>query len=503
MTFFEIENFDRCWPRSGCAGRWIRAHAAALTGIGIDSREDLAGRAFVAIKGDTHDGHDFLGAALESRAGLLIVERNLPIETLQLPPHVGIFQVENTRKGLAKLALAYRRVLRGTKVIAVTGSAGKTTTKRLIDGVLAGGGDMQGTASPKSFNNDIGLPLTILQARLSDKYLLVEIGTNAPGEIAQLSAIAEPDLAVITCIGRAHLQGLGSLEAIAKEKASILTHLQPDGVAILHADSPLLRNHFKLAKHRVLFGESQDAELRLTNRGITRAVGSAAPNRFWFEINNRHRFNLALPGKHNAINAMAAVAVGRRMGLDDAQIALGLERVEPAAMRLTPQLIGPITLCNDAYNANPDSMIAALETFMEISAEAKRRVVVLGDMLELGAASPQLHREIGQHLVHLDARTPIQHVIVIGDACAFLAAEVTRTWKNDRVSTYAAANEDAAGFIAKLLKPGDAVLLKGSRGMGLERLVPAIERQFGDSTRDECNSTPRTRRAAAPVPLNG
>lgn len=505
MTFFEIENL-----RSVISAKWLRrpaegARGAALTGIGIDSREDLAGRAFVAIKGATHDGHEFLPAAVESRAGLLIVER-LPapsIESLPLPPHVGVMLVESTRKALAKLALAYRRALRGTKVIAVTGSAGKTTTKRLIDGVLSRGGGMQGTASPKSFNNDIGLPLTILQARLSDKYLLVEIGTNATGEIAQLAAIAEPDIAVITCIGRAHLEGLGSLEAIAKEKAAILTHLQPDGVAILNADAPLLRSHFKLAKHRVLFGESQDAELRLTNRGAVAHNHTDSNDNYWFEINSRHRFNLSLPGKHNAMNAMAAVAVGRRMGLDDDLITIGLESVEPAAMRLLPQMIGPVMLLNDAYNANPDSMIAAIDTFAELSASAARRIILLGDMLELGPSGPQLHREIGQHIVRLDVTTRIHHVVAIGDLCAFTASEITRTWSNDRVTVFAAAHEEAANCVAKLLKPGDAILMKGSRGMGLERLIPAIELEFGKATEANRKPTPKTRRAVSPVSLNG
>lgn len=501
MTFFDVENL-----RSVLGAKWLRrpvegSRGAALVGVGIDSREDLTARAFIAIQGQTHDGHDFLHAAVESRAGLLIVEKNAggAIETLPLAPHVGVLHVESTRKALSKLALSYRRTLRGTKVIAVTGSAGKTTTKRLIDGVLSRGGGMQGTASPKSFNNDIGLPLTILQARPSDKYLLVEIGTNAPGEIAQLAAIAEPDLAVITCIGRAHLEGLGSLEAIAREKASILTHLQPDGVAILNADAPLLRSHFKLAKQRVLFGESEDAELRLTKRGNNAVVGARCP--FWFEINHRHRFNLALPGKHNAINAMAAVAVGRRMGLDDEVIAIGLESVEPSGMRLTPQQIGPITIYNDAYNANPDSMIAALDTFAELTGTARRRILALGDMLELGDAGPPLHREIGQHILRANAQAEIAHVVVVGTLSAFTAAELTRHWSNDRVSAFAALDDKAAAHIAQLLQPGDAVLLKASRGMGLERAIPAIESRWGGASADQSDPSVRPRRPSPAVAL--
>lgn len=475
MNFFEIENL-----RSVTNARWLRRpeRPPTLNGVGIDSREDLSGRAFVAIKGDTHDGHAFLGEAVKSGAGLLIVESetSAAVDVLKLPAFVGVMMVESTRRALAKLALAYRRSLRGTKVIAITGSAGKTTTKRLVHSVLST--QMQGTCSPKSFNNEIGLPLTILQARLSDKYLVVEIGTNHPGEIAELAAIAEPELAVITCIGRAHLEGLGSVEAIAREKASLLSHLQPNGVAIVNADAPLLRPSLKLAGHRVLFGESEDAELRLTARGSHRACSTPrASSNWWFEINNRQRFDLALPGKHNAMNALAAVAVGRRMGVDDESIARGLKAVEPAAMRMTPQKINGVTIYNDAYNANPDSVIAALNTFAEIVTGAKRRIVILGDMLELGDSGPDLHREIGRHVLAIDAASHIDHAIFIGEHSAFAAAEVARQWPGDRVIAMPTVDAAAIAFIQQMLKPGDAVLLKASRGMGLERLVQALEQR--------------------------
>lgn len=471
MTFFEIENL-----RSVMGAKWLRrpsdvAFKLTLTGVGIDTREDLSGRAFIAIKGQSHDGHAFVQQAVEAGARLLIVERE-PIPSLneqRLPSQVGVLIVDDTRRALSKLALAYRRTLRGTRVIAVTGSSGKTTTKRLIDGVLST--LMQGTSSPKSFNNDIGLPLTILSARLSDKYLVVEIGMNAPGEIAQLAAIAEPDIAVITMIGRAHLEGLGSVEAIAREKASILNHIQPNGVAVVNADVPLLRPHVRLIKTKVLFGESDDADIRLTSRGLASTAEHAAGNLQWFEINHRQRFQLALPGKHNAMNALAAVAVGRRLGLDDDAITAGLRTVKPEAMRMTPIHFGGMTIYNDAYNANPDAMIAALNTFAELTPDALRRVVILGDMLELGAASPELHREVGRHILNVDSQTAIHHAVFVGEQSAFAAADVSRTWTNNRITVATSLDAASMDMILGVLRPGDSILLKASRGMGLERLT--------------------------------
>ena len=470
MDFFDVENV-----RSVLKARWLRrpGKTPVLRGVGIDSREDLTGRIFVAIKGETHDGHGFLDAAVRAGAGLLIVEHE--VQATAVTPaaaEVGILHVENSRRALGKLAQAYRRTLRGTRVIAVTGSAGKTTTKRLIHGVLAT--QMQGSASPRSFNNDIGLPLTILHSRLSDKYLVVEVGTNAPGEIAQLASLAEPDLAVVTSIGRAHLEGLGSVEAIAREKASLLTFLRPKGMAILNADAPALRMHFKLAQHRVLFGEAPDADLRLTGRGLHQRAGQGQPP-FWFEVNSRHRFDLHLPGKHNAMNALAAVAIGRRLGLEDDSIAIGLRGVRPAAMRMTAQRIGDVTIYNDAYNANPDAVIASLNAFAEITADVPRRVVILGDMLELGPAGPDLHREIGRHLATINAQTKIDAAVLIGELSAFTASEAARQMPSDRIYAFTQLDAATSAQIGTIIRPGDAVLIKASRGMGLERLLSALE----------------------------
>jgi UDP-N-acetylmuramoyl-tripeptide--D-alanyl-D-alanine ligase len=463
---FDIEQI-----RSTCGGRWMQkpdGKPPNITGVGIDSRDDLAGKAFAAIRGSTHDGHDHLAQAVENGARLLIIQRDR-VASLKLPPAVHVMHAESTRRALGKIAHAYRQSLRGTKVIAVTGSSGKTTTKRLIHGALSA--TLSGSAAVKSFNNDIGVPLTLLAAKSSDKYVIVEIGTNAPGEIANLAEIAEPDIAVITMIGRSHLEGLGSIEGVAMEKGSLLRSLSPDeGVAIVNADCPLLRPHMKRVRTRFLFGESADSDLRLTNRG------PSATNDCWFlEMNGRTRFDIALPGRHNAINALAAVAVARRMGVNDDDIRRGLLSVRPEAMRMTPHVAAGATFYNDAYNANPDSVIAALDTFAEIAGSARRRIVILGDMLELGAASRDLHGEVGRHLARINDRCGIDHAILIGPEMSGAANAVAESLSAKNITTFTSLTNGAIGAARSLIRPGDAVLVKASRGMGLERLIAACE----------------------------
>jgi UDP-N-acetylmuramoyl-tripeptide--D-alanyl-D-alanine ligase len=223
--------------REATGGRWLQAPRAncAPEGVSLDTRAIAPGSAFVALKGERFDAHDFAGQAAANGAVLLVVER-MPSG---VPAETAVLGVADTKKALSDLARAWRAQLTGTRVVAVTGSAGKTTTRRLIEGVLAT--ELLGSASPKSFNNDIGVPFTILAAKREHRFLVLEIGMNHPGEIIGLAELAKPDVAVITMIGRVHLEGLGSLEAIAKEKSSILVPLAAEGVAIVNGDSAILR----------------------------------------------------------------------------------------------------------------------------------------------------------------------------------------------------------------------------------------------------------------------
>lgn len=463
MSTFRIDNIATV-----TGGSWLRRpHPdVELDGVGIDSREDLTRRAFIAIRGERHDGHDHILAAVRAGALLIIVDRRPDEAVLNHCAEACVLLVEDCRKAMARLALAHRRSLTATKVIAVTGSAGKTTTKRLIHAVLSKA--MHGSCSPKSFNNEIGVPLTLLAASPRDRYLVVEVGTNHPGEIAQLARLIEPDIAVVTMVGRSHLAGLGSVVDVAKEKASLLAYLRDDGCAIVNADSSELRPYLRPVENVILFGEAQDGNLRLTNRG-------REGDSWWIEINGRSRFRLGLPGKHNALNALAAVAVGRRLGISDTHISDALASVRPEAMRLAEEAIAGITVFNDAYNANPDSTIAAIETFAELAAHASRRLVILGDMLELGHAAPDLHREVGRHVLEVDRRCRIEHAVLVGPLSAFTAEAISRGWPMPRLTAAPELTEESMARIAALMRPGDFVLVKGSRGVALERLIEYLK----------------------------
>lgn len=449
-----------CWVRD--AGR-----AGACDGVGTDTRDDLTGKAFVALRGPIHDGHDHIGDAIAAGARAVVVERDPGAVGIG----TGVLLVDDTRKALKRLAAAWRGRLERTTVIAVTGSVGKTTVKQLLDVVLSA--RRRGTAAPRSFNNDIGVPLTILAADLRDDYLIVEVGANAAGEIADLAAITRPDLAVITRTGRAHLEGFGGVEAVAREKASLLRFCT--GQALVNADSPTLRPQLGGIDPVVLWGEAADADVRLTARG-------AEGRRNWFEINGKDRFRLGLPGRHNAVNALCAVAIARRLDIPDRAIDKALWACRPVEMRMSRRRIGPITVYNDAYNANPESMLASLETFAELSANAGgRRIIVLGDMMELGDTAAELHREVGRALRDLDRTARIDHAVLIGGLAAHIA-EPLASWPTERVTRLDELTPHAASYAAQLIEPGDTVLLKGSRTIGLERLVDAIE----------CCHTPRS-----------
>jgi UDP-N-acetylmuramoyl-tripeptide--D-alanyl-D-alanine ligase len=450
---------------SAAGGRWLAAPPPALRleGVGTDTRQDLSGRAFVALRGANHDGHDFLGQAAASGAVALVVDRAPPAAAAAPRPAL---LVDDTRRALLRLAAAHRATLARTTVIAVTGSCGKTTVKALLDAVLST--RLRGRAAPRSFNNDVGLPLALLAADPDDDYLVLEIGANHPGEVGALAEVARPDIGVITMVGRAHLEGFGSAGAVVAEKAALLDHLSGPRLAVVNADAPELRAHVHRAAHCILFGAAPDAEVRLSGRGRN-------GHGWWFEVGGWCRFALGLPGRHNAVNALAAVAVGRRLGIADDRIGEALARARPVEMRLSRIESGGITVYNDAYNANPDSVLASLDTFAEEASGARRRIVVLGDMLELGAESAELHVEVGRRLAELSRRSALDGVVLVGALAAHAAEPLDRAWRRAHVTLLASPDPPSAAALAGGLEPGDAVLLKASRAVGLERIQQAIE----------------------------
>jgi UDP-N-acetylmuramoyl-tripeptide--D-alanyl-D-alanine ligase len=430
-------------------GRWLAPPAdtqTPITGLGIDSRTVRPGEAFVAIAGERFDGHAFLEQARAAGAVLAIVEQDVSPLAADSSDGLALLRVESTVAALQALAYRWRDLLRdaGCRIVSVCGSNGKTTTRHLVHHVLTHAG-LGGSQSPKSFNNHLGVPLTVLGARAEDDFLVTEVGTNHPGEIAALSAIVRPDIAVITSIGEEHLEFFEDLVGVACEESAVLEHIADGGTAILLADH-------RLPVPLTIPAEPEFAILR-------------------FDL-DPNTAGLPLPGEHNRLNASAASAVARCFGIAEERIAAAWPSAGHAPMR--GELIGADdprwpTVINDAYNANPTSMRAALKVLADYPAP---RTAVLGDMLELGQATESAHRDIAA----LAAETA-ERCVLIGPRFAAAAADLAMDER--AVSAHARWSDDLAAQIAAELTTDATLLIKGSRGMALERLLPALKARFG------------------------
>lgn len=450
---------------------------APIIGVSTDSRAIRKGQMFIALRGENFDGHKFVADAVRAGAPVVVVEDVAGVPTGAELNGCGVLKVADTGKALLKIAAAYRESLKRTKVIAICGSNGKTTTTRLVDHLL--GKTMRGTASQKSFNNSVGVPLTILAAKENDQYLICEVGTNHPGEIKTLAEVVRPDIAVITSIGREHLEGFGDLAGVAAEEAVILKYLKPAGWAICTADAPELTEHLKGVKNLVTFGRKQDATLRLTD-----AKHEIAEGRAWlgFAVNARQKYRMPLVGEHNALNAIAALAVARRLGVDDQKATDALLSAGGADMRLSVERVGEgnstITILNDAYNANPDSMIAGIRTLCALKragfGAGGRTVVVLGEMLEMGASAAAGHRSVAEAVAEGCESVRIDLAVLVGTEMREAEKALhERGWDASRVRWFENADGNHAASIAAMLRPCDIALVKGSRRVKLERVVAA------------------------------
>ena len=445
-----------------------------VTGVCTDSRAVADGDLFFAIPGPHFDGHDFVHDALARAVGA-VVERG---RWAGKPPPEGktILMVSSVTEALCDLARYYRSQLAGT-VIAVTGSNGKTTTQSMIGHLLSS--FRKGGASEKSFNNYIGVPLTLLRAETADEYLVVELGSSGPGEIDRLAALTSPTIAVITGVAEAHLAGLRDLHGVAFEKSSLLKHVRRGGLVAVNVDQPELRQLVVGDGARALTesltiltcGTWDQADLRLTACHQKDRV-------LHFTINGRIELRMRATGQHNALNALAAFAVARRVGMSEEQIVDRLATYATPPMRVERQRAGVIELINDAYNANPGSMKAALDILTTLPTDG-RRVLVVGDMLELGPAAADWHAWLGQKAAEL----PISVLVAVGEYAdcvldatrAALRANGRSRRNRPRLAAFATAKL-AAAEIGELLEPRDLVLFKGSRALGLERVVQAAVR---------------------------
>jgi len=443
-----------------------------ITNISTDSRTLQKKDLFVALIGDQFDGHDFLEQVAEKGAAGAVVSSDVDVE-LEL-----LIKVSDTLQALGDIATYHRRKF-DIPIIAVTGSNGKTTTKDMVASVLAQ--RFSTLKSAGSFNNLIGVPLTLFQLSEEHQAAVLELGISIPGEMKRLAQIAQPNLGIITNIGPTHLQFLKSLEGVAQEKGVLLEYVQR---AVLNADDKMTGKLKECASGKIItFGENAEANVRadkiqLDEEGraeFSLIVDGDDKGRIARSgAERRSRISLPSLGLHNLFNALAAASVGVLMGLDFEDIKNGLESYQPTKMRMQTITINDVKFINDAYNSNPVSLKAAIDVFVSLICEGKK-IAVLADMLELGEDSEELHRQVGRDI----PSNKIDVLITVGDKAEQIATESTIPKHNIFVC---ATNDEAAEKLREIAEPEDTVLLKGSRGMKLEEVITLFSPASGEAS---------------------
>ena len=441
-----------------------------VAGYSIDSRSLLPGQLFFAIRGPRFDGHNFVGQALDRGAAGVVVERAFYLSApAEWRP--ALVAVEDTHRALQTLALEIRRMW-GKPLLAVTGSAGKSTTKEMIAAILSR--RFRVLRSPGNLNNDYGLPLALLALEPEHEVAVMELAMSAAGEIARLARLAEPEIGVVTNVAPAHLQFFDSVDAIALAKRELIDYLAttgPTAVAVLNEDDERVRKFAEGFPGRVLtFGFSERVDFRATE--VNRAGGASsflrvrAPD--W-----KSEFTLPLPGRHNVQNALAAIAASSLFRIPPEDIGPALSGFHNLYQRSEIfTLPDGVTVINDCYNSNPLAMERMLEALAEWPG-TRRRIVVAGEMLELGPTSPDLHRNVGRKC----APSGVEWVVgVQGDARFFVDGAVEGGVPSSRARFFADA-QSAGEFCQTLMAPGDVILVKGSRAVHLETVIEMLKRQ--------------------------
>jgi murE/murF fusion protein len=440
--------------------------ADTFTGIGIDSRSICAGELFVAIKGDLHDGHSFADAVIQSGVRGIVVSKDriatLPFENWQ-KKGIACLAVNDTTRALGDLAAFHRKRIK-VPVVAITGSNGKTTTREMTAAVVSR--RFNTLSSSKNFNNAIGVPLTLFKLNSNHQWAVVEVGMNAPGEIDRLAEICRPDIGVITNIGPVHLEGVGSIDGVMRAKGELLPRIRPDGTAILNADDHrVVKLAGKTDRVVLFFGKSEIAQIRALGvkaSGLGTSFSLALPQ-------GQTGIDLKIPGAFMVSNALAAAAVGYHIGLLAEEIKAGLENFRMIPGRMTILDTGKgIHIIDDTYNANPESMKAALATLKELKKD-KRSIFVIGDMLELGDHAESLHHKIGVVAV----RSGISRLYTTGAFAETVAAGACSENMNPH-NIFTGSKQEILDDLICWLKPDDWVLIKGSRGMRMEDIVEGL-----------------------------
>jgi UDP-N-acetylmuramoyl-tripeptide--D-alanyl-D-alanine ligase len=426
-----------------------------VTGASSDSREARPGDLFVALPGERVDGHDHVGDAFDRGASAALVER----EGSWPGP---VIVVSDGRRALLDLG-SDERTLMDAEVIGVTGSTGKTSVKDLAAAVLST--RYRVASSPRSFNTEVGVPLTLLATDAATEAVVCEMGSRGPGHIRLLCEVARPRIGVVTNVGLAHMEMFGSAEAVADAKAELVEALPAEGVAVLAADDPVVRGFAGRTRARVVsFGTDDGADVRGEHLSLD-PLGR--PSFTLRTPAGSERVELAVTGEHMAWNALAAAACGIALGLSAGECAAALKGARISAWRMdVVEAAGGFTLVNDAYNANPASMAAALKAARWVAGDG-RSVAVLGEMAELGPVADREHERVGE----LAARLGIDELVVVGPAARRIAVGAVREGlEPDRVTTVDTV-EEALEATRRIARPGDVVLVKGSRAVGLERLA--------------------------------
>ncbi len=443
-----------------CGGKLRGDGATPVSGVSADTRSLERGQLFVAIRGQRFDGHDYVSDALAKGAAGALISR-------ECENSGSAILVDDTVRALGDLAARHRQSFSGP-VVAITGSNGKTTTKEMCAGILGASG-LRVCRSRGNLNNHIGLPLSLLTLELDDDALLVEMGMNHEGEIAQLATIASPTVGAVTNIAPAHLGPLGSLEAIARAKGELFEHIRPGGTAVVNADDSHCVKQSKRFPGRTLhFGRHPSADFRALSVAATDEGES-----FDLETGTgRARIQLYAPGEHLVEDALCAATAAAATGLLGPRpmqaIRTGLAAFEAVEGRLTLRRApGEVTLLDDTYNANPQSVAAALST-LATHGRRGRTIAVLGDMLELGSAAEALHADVGRAV----AERAIDVLVAVGTLSAHTAGSAAEAGVGETLRVQDA--NGAAQCVAKIVRAGDTVLVKGSRGMRMERVVAAL-----------------------------
>ncbi|WP_162523548.1 UDP-N-acetylmuramoyl-tripeptide--D-alanyl-D-alanine ligase [Calorimonas adulescens] len=438
-------------------------HNLSFSGISIDSRNIKNGQLFIPLVGERFDGHDFILNAVRGGATACLTQKDIEIGDNDTV----LIRVQDTLRSLQDIAKYMRQKYSKVKVIAITGSTGKTTTKNFVTSVLSQ--KYKVLSNIGNYNNQIGLPLTLVDIDETHDIAVLEMGMNSFGEIRNLSDIARPDVAIITNIGTAHIGNLGSRENILKAKLEITEFFGEDNIAYFNGDDDLLNK--VNGNYRILyFGFNEKNDIQAFNIKSNKQDGMEFDVRYKGDIKH---FMTKIPGKHNILNALPAIAAGYNFGMKYEDIFDGLAGTVNEKMRLKLISVNGISIIDDTYNANPDSVKAAIDYLIDISTN-RRKVVILGDMLELGEYTVKAHEEIGEYC-HLSG---IDLLIAYGDYSKHIVDSAVNSGMRPGDVFYYQNKQELFRSLKTIVKPGDVILVKGSRGMKMDEIVDYLEEKY-------------------------